>query len=261
MHETFDARRGRRMLRIWWLRQIYHRAEITGADHIPETGGALFVGNHGRLDFDGFILIRLILRETGRFTRSLADRLWFRSRLTAAVAHAFGAVEGNRENAQSLLRAGELVLTYPGGVPEIMNTRFGQESIRWDGRIGFAKVAILSQVPVIPVAGIGINNGFVFLTRGEVLGKIIYQKVFGMGAAHSNYRDPLVIGLIPLPLPFSTAVHLPLPCKVRYFFGPPIEPPGVEDGSHLETLASDFSARVAQSLAELMSESRLSPKS
>ena len=87
----------------------------------------MFVGNHGRLDFDGFILIRLILRETGRFTRALADRFWFKSRVTAAVAHAFGAVEGNRDNAQSLLRAGERVLTYPGGVPEIMNSRFGEE--------------------------------------------------------------------------------------------------------------------------------------
>jgi 1-acyl-sn-glycerol-3-phosphate acyltransferase len=256
MPETFDAQRGRRMLRIWWLRQIYHRAEIIGAHHIPRDGGALFVGNHGRLDFDGFILIRLILRETGRFTRSLADRFWFKSRLTAAVAHAFGAVEGNRDNAQSLLRAGELVLTYPGGVPEIMNTRFGQESIRWEGRYGFARVAILSQVPVIPVAGIGINNGFLFLTKGEILGKIIYQRVFRMGASHSNYRDPLVIGLIPLPLPFSTAVHFPLPCKVRYFFGNPIEPPEIDNGSNLETLAGDFSSRVAQSMTELIAESR-----
>ena len=256
MIEAFDVQRGRRMLRVWWLRQIYHRAELIGADHIPKDGGALFVGNHGRLDFDGFILIRLILRETGRFTRSLADRFWFRSRLTSAVAHAFGAVEGNRDNAQSLLRAGDLVLTYPGGVPEIMNTRFGEESIRWDGRNGFAKVAILSQVPVIPIAGIGINNGFVFLTKGEVLGKIVYQKVFGMGAAHSNYRDPLVIGLIPLPLPFSTAVHFPLPCKVRYFFGPAIQPPRIEDRGHLESLANEFSARVAQSMTELIAESR-----
>jgi 1-acyl-sn-glycerol-3-phosphate acyltransferase len=256
MTETFDVQRGRRMLRVWWLRQIYHRAEIIGADHIPKDGGALLVGNHGRLDFDGFILIRLILRETGRFTRSLADRFWFRSRLTSAVAHAFGAVEGNRDNAQSLFRAGELVLTYPGGVPEIMNSRFGEESVRWDGRKGFAKVAILSQVPVIPIAGIGINNGFVFLTKGEVLGKIVYRKIFGMGAAHSNYRDPLVIGLIPLPLPFSTAVHFPLPCKVRYFFGNPIQPPRIEDRSHLESLANEFSARVAQSMTELIAESR-----
>ena len=244
------------MLKVWWMRQIYHRAEIIGTDHVPETGGTLLVANHGRLDFDGFILIRMILRETGRFTRSLADRFWFKSRLTASVAHAFGAVEGNRENALSLLRAGELVLTYPGGVPEIMNTRFGEESIRWDGRNGFAKVAIRSQVPVIPVAGIGINNGFVFLTKGEVLGKIIYQKVFGMGAAHSNYRDPLVLGLIPLPLPFSTAVHFPLPCKVRYFFGEPMDPPEMEEDGHLETLAGEFSARVAQTLTHLIAESR-----
>jgi 1-acyl-sn-glycerol-3-phosphate acyltransferase len=244
------------MLRVWWPRQLYHRAEIIGADRLPEKGGALLVANHGRLDFDGFILIRMILRETGRFTRGLADRFWFRSRLTASVVHAFGAVEGTRDNAQSLLKAGELVLTYPGGVPEIMNTRFGEESVRWEGRNGFAKVAIRSQVPVIPVAGIGINNGFVFLTKGEVLGRILYQKVFRMGEAHSNYRDPLVLGLIPLPLPFSTAVHFPLPCKVRYFFGDPIDPPEMEEEGRLETLASEFAASVARTLTELISASR-----
>ncbi len=55
-------------------RRYYHRAEIELADKLPESGAAVIVSNHGRLDFDSFILAGLILRSRKRLPRLMADQ-------------------------------------------------------------------------------------------------------------------------------------------------------------------------------------------
>lgn len=219
-----DLDRVARLLKPWRLRRAYHRAAIEGVERIPAMGGALLVGNHGRLDFDFFMLMGLILEARGRLPRLLADHLWFRLPPTRRLASVCGAVDGTPENALALLRAGELVLTYPGGVREIAGSHYGREDIDWRGRTGFARVALEAGVPVVPVAGLGVNSGHVFLSSGRRLGHLLYRRLFGMGPAYDSYRDPLTIGLLPVPLPFSAAVHFPLPCRVRYVVGEPVHP-------------------------------------
>jgi len=220
-----DIERATRSLRPWRLRRAYHRARIVGAERIPATGGALLVSNHGRLDFDFFILIGLVLAARGRLPRLMADHLWFRLAPARRLASRYGAVDGTRENALALLRAGELVLTYPGGVREITGSRFGREHVDWRGRTGFAQVAVEAGVPVVPIVGVGLNDGVIFLTDGRRLGRLLYRRILRMGPEYDSYRDPLTIGLLPVPLPYSLAVHLPLPCRVGYVVGRPIDPP------------------------------------
>ncbi|MBN2204620.1 MAG: acyltransferase family protein [Thermoleophilia bacterium] len=213
-----------RRLRMWGPRRAYHRAVLAGAHRLPATSGALLVSNHGRLDFDSFILCLLVLRSNGRLVRLLGDRLWFGLPVASGLMASAGVVEGTRENARRLLEGGELVLTYPGGVPEILSSRYGREHVDWRGRTGFARVALDAGVPIIPVVSVGVNNGHLFLTSGCRLGRLLYRRILRLGPEYDSYRDPLTVGLLPLPLPFSTAVHLPLPCKVRYVVGEPIYP-------------------------------------
>lgn len=165
------------------------------------------------------MLIGLILHARGRLPRLLADHLWYELPLFPGLLARGGAVEGTREAALDLVRRGELVLTYPGGVREIVGSRFGRESVDWTGRSGFARVAVEAGVPVVPIAGIGVNSGHVFLTRGNLLGRLLYRRILRLGPRYDGYRDPLTLGLLPVPLPYSVAVHLPLPCRVRYVVG------------------------------------------
>jgi len=251
MHEV-NTEAAARILGLLNPRRLYHRAEIQFADRLPSSGGAVIVSNHGRLDFDSFILAGLILRSRKRLVRLMADHLWFRLPGARRVMSLAGAVDGTRENAMHLLGKGEMLLIYPGGVREIMGSRYGHEHIDWRDRTGFANVAITAGVPVIPVVGVGVNNGFVFLSSGRVLGTLLFQRILRLGSAYEEYRDPLVIGLLPLPLPFSMAVHFPLPCKVRYVVGQPIyavdDPPGGEGRRAEDELAS----RVADSMRGLI---------
>ena len=247
-----NIRTAARILGVLNPRRRYHRAEIVYAERLPGSGGTVIVSNHGRLDFDYYILARLILRSRGRLVRVMADHLWFRVPLVRSVISLSGAVDGTRENAIGILRRGEMVLTYPGGVREIMSSRFGKEHIDWRGRSGFASVAITSGVPVIPVVSVGVNNGLIFLTSGKLLGRFLYQRVLRLGRAYEDYRDPLAIGLMPLPLPLSMAVHFPLPCKVRYIVGEPVYPAGdLQDAEEKET---ELAGRVAESMQRLIEQ-------
>jgi 1-acyl-sn-glycerol-3-phosphate acyltransferase len=252
MQDAFDVNKAARFTRLWRWRQILHRAEISGIENIPETGSAIIVSNHGRLDFDFFILVKLIWDHCHRFPRSMADRIWFKLPLIRSLFHATGAVEGSRRNAIALLRQDHIVLTYPGGVREIMTSRFGKEHIRWEGRTGFARVAIATQSPVIPVAGKGVNNGFIFVTSGKWLGRLLFRGILRMGPSYDDYRDPLTIGLILFPIPFSMAVHFPLPCKVRYIVGKPITPERGPEAADNPELVQQFADRVEVSLRHLL---------
>jgi 1-acyl-sn-glycerol-3-phosphate acyltransferase len=246
-----DPRAAARALVVLNPRRLYHRAELEFADRLPASGGALLVSNHGRLDFDSFILMGLILRSRGRTVRLLADHLWFKLPGVRRLWALAGAVDGTRENALALLQRGQLVLAYPGGVREIMSSRFRREHLDWEGRTGFAGVALAAGVPVIPVAGIGVNSGHLFLTSGRLLGRSLFQGILRLGPAYQDYRDPLTIGL--LPLPFSLAVNLPLPCKVRYVVGEPIQSGDYAQGGGGEVEA-ELAAGAAEALRRLLAE-------
>lgn len=248
-----DIERARRLLGWWWIREVYHRAEVEGWERLPREGGALLVSNHGRLDFDSVILMRLLLRGCGRLVRGMAERVLFRVPLLGRMVLALGAVEGTRENAERLLGRGEWVLTYPGGLREIMGSRFGVEEVRWEGRLGFARVAIASQVPVVPIASLGGNRGFLFLTEGRWLGKILYGWILGMKESE-GYRDPLVLGILPIPLPYSWGVHFPLPCKVRYVIGESIYPDVSAESADDEEAVRRFAQRVESAMRAMLTK-------
>lgn len=240
------------MLTLLNPRRMYHRASIRGAELIPAAGAAVLVSNHGRLDFDSFLLIRLLLRSRGRLVRLMADHLWFRLPVTDHMFSMAGAVDGTRENAAELLEQGELVLTYPGGVREIMSGRFGREHIDWEGRSGFAAVAIQAGVPVIPVVGVGVNSGFAFVSGGRFLGRLLFQHVLRLGPEYSDYRNPLAVGIIPIPLPLSMAVAFPLPCRVTYFVGEPMYPPVPFEGESAQQTERRFAGQVATAMWDLI---------
>ena len=233
-------------------RLSYHRATLEHAEHVPSSGGAVLVSNHGRLDFDFFILLRLLQRSGGRLARLLADHMWFTNALTRSTFRRVGAVDGTRENALRLLQDGELVLSYPGGVREILGGRFGHEHLDWEGRHGFALVAVRAGVPVIPIAGIGVNNGLIFLTGGRLLGALLFRGVLRLGPAYAGYRNPLAIGVLPFPLPLSMAVALPLPCKLTYIVGEPLLPSSPVRGESEQQLAARFAREVETAMRDLI---------
>jgi 1-acyl-sn-glycerol-3-phosphate acyltransferase len=187
----------------------WFRAKLEGQEHLPE-GGALLVGNHAMFGLDGVVLGALVVRVTGRPLRFLGERNLFRFGPLARLFHAVGAVEGAPENAVALLRSGAWVGVYPGGIEDSWKLVDERYVLKWGERAGFARVAMRAGVPILPVAGLGIDEMYSVVAREPWLGRAV------MGS--SRYDLPLVFG--------AYGTLLPRRVPQRYVIGAPIDTAG-----------------------------------
>lgn len=195
-------------LRRWF------RAEMVGAEALPSRGAALLVGNHAMLGLDGVVLGTLVREATGRYVRFLGDRNLWRIPVVNEVLTAFGAQPGEPRSAQQLLAQGELVGVYPGGaVDSFKLTPQERYRLKWGHRAGFARLAMRAGVPIVPVAGLGIDEMYTVWAREPVLGRRLF------GSAH--YDLPIAWGAWGTPFPRRVAL--------RFEVLPPIDTAGDAD--------------------------------
>jgi len=204
----YERMAGLRLQRAWF------RPQLEGADRIPD-GGALIVSNHGIFGLDLAVLIWAVYQATGRPLRTLGDHVVFSNRFTAKMARSLAIVEGTPEDAETLLKAGELVLVYPGGALEALAAPRDKYRLYWENAYGFARTAIKAGVPVVPLAGYGVDDTYRQLLSREQ----IKERPFGRWIARTfgeKYIFPFYIGLGPLPFPK----------KIRYRVGEPVATAG-----------------------------------
>ncbi len=154
------------ILRLLW------RPTITGAESVPERGGAILASNHLSI-VDSFFLPLMLDRpvtfaaKAEYFTGTrLVDRATaFYLRRTRQLSVDRGgtrAARGMLEAALDLLRRGEPFGIYPEG------TRSPDGKL-YRGRTGIGWLALASGLPVIPVAMIGTRH---VLPPGRVIPRI-----------------------------------------------------------------------------------------
>ncbi len=202
----------------------WHRATLGGGEHLPE-GPALLVGNHGLFGLETPVFFYLVYQQTGRVPVGLADKTVFGAPPVKQILEQLGGVPGTRDNALSLLRAGRVVVCYPGGSREVFKGPERRYALQWERARGFARVAIEAQVPVIPFAGLGVDDTFLNFGHAPLA-----RRLFG------RYAAPLALGLGPLPLPV----------QLHFRLGAPLLPPPTLDG--LER----FKVRVQRSVEQLL---------
>lgn len=199
--KPFERALAERLLRV-------SSARLEGRDNLPRSG-CLLVGNHAAFGLDAVLLGALLVRETGRTPRWLAERILFLSKVTAAALDAVGAIPGAPEPAVDLLRRGEMVVVYPGGIDDSFKLRDDAYRLKWGERTGFARVALAAGVPIVPVAATGVDEVFDVVGYEPGLGKLLFGS--------RRYNLPLL--------------RSPIPRKVECVFHllPPIEPEGAPD--------------------------------
>lgn len=197
----------------------YFRATLEGQDHVPRDSGALLVGNHALLGLDAFVLAALVLRDTSRYVRFLGEKnLWSIPGLGRALT-SVGAIPGVPGGAIALLEAGELVGVYPGGADDSFKLEEERYRLKWGRRAGFARVAMRAEVPIVPVAGLGIDEMYRVVGREPWIGR----RIFGS----PRYDIPIAFGVLGTLIPHRVTqrfVALP-PIDTR---GDPDRPKDVE---------------------------------
>lgn len=116
----------------------------------------LLVGNHtiyGVLDAP--FMAAEIWQRQGVRVRSLGDHTHWRIPLWGELLGQLGAVPGTRENCAELMRAGEPILVFPGGSREVNKRKGEAYKLFWRERIGFARMAIEHDYPVVPFSAVG----------------------------------------------------------------------------------------------------------
>ncbi|HEY7923540.1 MAG: lysophospholipid acyltransferase family protein [Burkholderiales bacterium] len=201
---------------MWW------RVEATGTEHVPARGAGLVVANHsGVLPYDGLMVQLAIKHEhpARRLCRMLALDMFALLPILAPMLSKSGSVRASPENAERLLREGELLGVFPEGVKGIGKRYRERYKLARFGRGGFVRVALRTGTPIIPCAIVGAEEIHPVVGKADWLGRPFGLPYFPL--------TPTFPWLGPLGL-------LPLPTKWSIDFGEPIDlgehgPEGAED--------------------------------
>ncbi|MGW0036270.1 lysophospholipid acyltransferase family protein [Gordonia sp. NPDC003376] len=209
---------------VWFpaIRQIYEkwfRVEVSGVENLPREGGALLVANHaGSIPVDA-IMTSLAVRDnhpTGRYLRILAADMAFDSPGVGEVARRIGATLACAQDADRLLRQGELTAVWPEGYKGIGKLYKDRYKLQRFGRGGFVTTALRNAVPIIPVSIVGSEEIYPMISDLKPLARILGMPYIPI--------TPTFPWLGPLGL-------VPLPSKWHIHFGRPIETGGYDESS------------------------------
>jgi 1-acyl-sn-glycerol-3-phosphate acyltransferase len=182
---------------IWW------RVESQGTTHLPGEGAGLIVANHsGVLPYDG-IMINLAVRHehpARRTCRMLALDMFALLPFLAPLLSRSGAVRANPDNAERLLRKGELVGVFPEGVKGVGKPFKDRYRLARFGRGGFVRIALRTGAPIIPCAVVGAEEIHPMVGQANWMGKPLGLPYFPITPTF-----PLLgpLGLVPLPSKWS----------------------------------------------------------
>jgi 1-acyl-sn-glycerol-3-phosphate acyltransferase len=225
----------------WLLASLWFRGEVRGLGNIPEEGPVLLVGNHsgGNVSPDALVFMLAFSTYFGVERRfyQLAHNLVL-SMPGLGFLRKYGVVAASPENAERALASGAAVLVYPGGDHEVHRPTWEGNTISFDGRRGFVRLALEHDVPIVPVVSIGGQETALFLGRGEALAKLLMlDRLFRLKVLPISIAAPWglnvgdMLGHIPLPAKITVEV---LPAiDLREQFGP--EPDVGEIYDHVTT--------------------------
>jgi len=156
----------------WWT-----RLEYQGPDRFIEPP-ALIVANHGFggiFDLNAFTMAalaeRLRPRDDAQFTVLTHQIAWTLG--VGRYLESAGARVASREAALEALSQGHYVIVMPGGDLDAGKSFRDRNEIIFGGRTGFAKIALETGVPIIPVVMSGAGETLFVLSDGQALAKLL----------------------------------------------------------------------------------------
>jgi 1-acyl-sn-glycerol-3-phosphate acyltransferase len=188
----------------------WHRAEVRELADFPR-GGALVVANHSgglfAMDIPVFATDFYATFGYSRPVFTLSHDILFAGP-TGDFLKRTGFIPASHENADEALRAGGVVVVFPGGDYDVYRPTSSENTIDFDGRTGYVRAALNAGVPIVPSVSIGGQQNQLFLSRGEWLAKAIRLDKF--------MRAKILPISFGFPFGFSMVlpVNLPLPTKI-----------------------------------------------
>lgn len=181
------------------LYRDWFRVRMQGLEHVPASGPALVVANHsGVLPMDAIMLQVGIYDEhpEHRNLRVLSADLVYDVPVLSYLARRSGHIRADRELAQRLLCAGELVGVFPEGFKGTGKPFSERYHLQRFGRGGFASTASEAGVPIIPCAIVGAEEIYPMIGNARAVAKLLRLPYFPVTPLFP-WLGP--VGAIPLP--------------------------------------------------------------
>jgi 1-acyl-sn-glycerol-3-phosphate acyltransferase len=186
-----------------FFHRFYFRTQVTGIERVP-TGRVLLISNHsGQVPLDGMLIgaSMFLDAEPPRIMRSMVEKWTQTLPFVGTVFSRVGQVVGVPENARRLLELGEAITVFPEGARGISKP-FSQRYKLTDFGLGFMRLALETETPIVPIAVIGAEEQYIsFGNMGT------FAKTLGMPSF------PII------PQWLVPGGQMPLPTKYRIHFG------------------------------------------
>lgn len=144
----------------------WHRVQVRGIEHIPE-GAGLYVGNHsgGTVSIDSFLFGAELFRQRGMrdMPFGLAHDAAMKFPGFNQILAQIGGVRACPENAARLFERGNKVMVYPGGDVDSLRPWRDRNRVKFGGRQGYIRLALMHGVPIIPVVAAGAHETMIVI--------------------------------------------------------------------------------------------------
>ncbi|MEV7956054.1 lysophospholipid acyltransferase family protein [Streptomyces sp. NPDC058316] len=231
------------------LYEKYFRVEVKGIENIPSDGGALIVSNHsGTLPLDG-LMLQVAVHDNhpaGRHLRLLAADLVFVLPVVNELARKAGHTLACSEDAERLLRRGEVVGVMPEGFKGI-GKPFGERyKLQRFGRGGFVSTALRAGVPIVPCSIVGAEEIYPMIGNSKTLARLLGFPYFPITPTFP-WLGPL--GAVPLPTKWTIQFGEPISTS-----GYPVE--AAEDPMLMFNLTDQVREQIQHTLYKLLVQRR-----
>lgn len=225
-----------------------YRPYVEGLDNLPRDGRFLLVGNHTQSSVEALLIPFHVRRAIGQRVRPLADRQFGRMRGPARdLLAAGGALVGAPEPVRELMRRNETILVFPGGGREIPKFKGEEYTLRWQGRAGFARLAVEHDYPIVPVGLVGGDDIYRSVSRRGGVWERFSETMSRRFSGQPDMAVPLQLGIGP--------TLIPRPQRMYLRFGAPIEtakPARVSTEKWVATVRERTQESLEQILADLL---------
>ena len=220
------------------LVRYYNRLEVRVEEPLPDRP-CLLVGNHGFggiFDLNVFAVLGTLDQLAGqRPVTALTHHLAWTLRV-GRLLETVGSRPASHRSALDAFAAGHHVLVFPGGDVEASRPFPRRHQVTFAGRIGFARLAIETGVPIVPIVTAGAGNTLLVLADGQRLARrlhldtLLRYKVLPVSLSIPWGLNVGLVGLLP---------YLPLPAKMRTAVLPAMTAADGEDPAGYATRVHD----------------------